>query len=142
MLKEARASLKEPSRPYTPASLDARTAMSLDGAMSRAERHDADRNSKGSSRARTSGSGNQQPDIWVNENYHSNDNENSEVDTDGYGSLGDSSVGLSSHKRLESARNSADFVYGLIADDLRQSIGNGNNSRSNSIDSKHIAKCV
>ena len=47
VLKEARASLKEPSRPHTPASLDARTAMSLDGAMSRADRYDAKRDKRG-----------------------------------------------------------------------------------------------
>ena len=46
VLKQARASLKEPSRPHTPASLDARTAMSLDGAVSRAERYDAKRDKR------------------------------------------------------------------------------------------------
>ena len=81
VLKEARASLKEPSRPHTPASLDARTAMSLDGAVSRAERYDAKRDKRGDRvPAGAKSKKNQQPDIWVNENVDNSDDSNG----DGY----------------------------------------------------------
>ena len=96
VLKEARASLKEPSRPHTPASLDARTAMSLDGARSRANSHDSKRNKRGErGPAGTKSTKNQQPDIWVNENIDNSDDSHG----DGYSqpsSLGKSKVSMNS----------------------------------------------
>ena len=127
VLKEARASLKEPSRPHTPASLDARTAMSLDGAMSRAEKYDAKRdNPRGGVPAGGKSNKKQQLDIWVNENVDNSDDSNG----DGYGQ---SSVA----NKAKLSINSTEFMYGLLAEDLRSSVGDRSsrqNSRRNSED--------
>ena len=115
VLKEARASLKEPSRPHTPASLDARTAMSLDGAMSRADLYDAKRDKRGERERGPSGAKskkNQQADIWVNENIDNSDDSNG----DGYNQS-------SSSGKSKVRVNSTDFMYGLLAEDLRNSVG-------------------
>jgi hypothetical protein len=76
VLSEARASLKEPSRPFTPASLDERAQNSLDGALSRALDREISRTS---SAASTSGSSSRRgsssaPDIWVNDAFDHGEN--------------------------------------------------------------------
>ena len=122
VLKEARASLKDPSRPHTPASLDARTAMSLDGAMNRADRYTMPREkSVRGGPAGTKSKKNKQPDIWVNENIDNSDDSHG----DGYNqssSLGKSKVSV----------NSTDFMYGLLAEDLRSSVGDEYRNRHDS----------
>jgi len=72
VLSEARASLIDPSRPFTPASLDERAQNSLDGALSRALEREMSRTS---SAASTSSSSNSRrgsaatADIWVNDAF-------------------------------------------------------------------------
>eukprot|EP00606_Chrysophyceae_sp_TOSAG23-5_P000501 GSChrysophyteH2.ASY1.ANO1.915.1 assembled CDS len=123
VLSEARASLKEPSRPFTPASLDERAQNSLDGALNRA----LDREISRTSSAASTGSGSNSrrgsaatADIWVNDNF-------GDAGAESYLSMGAVHVhadGLSggSFDGVCDESNSGGNLQGMLASNLRNSL--------------------
>ena len=119
VLSEARASLKEPSRPFTPASLDERAQNSLDGALNRA----LDRELSRTSSAASTGSGSNSrrgsavtADIWVNDNV-------GDAGVESYLSMGAVHAdGLSGGSFDGDVSNSGGNLQGLLAANLRNSL--------------------
>ena len=79
VLSEARASLIEPSRPFTPASLEERAQNSLDGALNRALDREISRTSSAASNSNSSSRRGSAAavDIWVNDAFGNSDISNS-----------------------------------------------------------------
>jgi hypothetical protein len=132
VISEARASLKEPSRPFTPASLDERAQNSLDGALNRALDREISRTS---SAASNNGSGSNSrrgssttADIWVNDNIG---------DSNAYLQMGSVSADLGMGEFEGDVRSSngsmnMNNLHGMLTQNLRNSLSNSQDYRSDS----------
>ena len=127
IVAHARASLKEPSRPFTPASLDERAANQLDGALSRALDREISRASSAASNASRRRS---EPDIWVNDAYNNDEDNNSGICSNNEFESDEGSRGGSMHDLLaQNLRNSLQSKRGNQSNN--QSSSNGNNNYYN-----------
>eukprot|EP00605_Chrysophyceae_sp_TOSAG23-4_P001268 GSChrysophyteH1.ASY1.ANO1.1379.1 assembled CDS len=126
VLSEARASLKEPTRPFTPASLDERAQNSLDGALNRA----LDREISRTSSAASTGSGSSSrrgssvtADIWVNDNF--GDQGQDAILTMGSVSmdLGMQNGAFDGDVQSNQGSMPGSSLYGMLASNLRSSVG-------------------